>query len=65
VQQRTYGSKRIRHPLVGELTVDYETLAFPGDPEIRLFVFTTSPGSTSRQAMEKLAATGSSMRRAE
>lgn len=55
VQQRTYGAKRIRHPLVGELTVDYETLTFPGDPEIRLFVFTAPAGSTSRQALERLA----------
>jgi transcriptional regulator with XRE-family HTH domain len=57
VQQRTYGSKRIRHPLVGELTLDYETLTFPGDPEIRLFVFTTEAGSTSREAIERLANT--------
>jgi transcriptional regulator with XRE-family HTH domain len=55
VQQRTYGSKRIRHPLVGELTVDYETLTFPGDPEVRLFIFTTEPGSTSRLAIQQLA----------
>jgi transcriptional regulator with XRE-family HTH domain len=55
VQQRTYGSKRMRHPLVGDLTVDYETLTFPGDPEIRLFVFTTAAGSPSRQAIERLA----------
>lgn len=55
VQQRTYGSKRMRHPRVGELTVDYETLTFPGDPEIRLFVFTTEEGSASRRAIEALA----------
>ena len=55
VQQRTYGSKRIRHPLVGELTVDYETLSFPGDPEIKLFIFTTEAGSSSRRAIEQLA----------
>jgi len=55
VHQRTYGAKRIRHPLVGDLTVDYETLTFPGDPEIRLFVFTTEAGSPSRKAIEQLA----------
>lgn len=57
VQQRTYGSKRMRHPLVGELILDYETLTFPGDPEIRLFVFTAEGGSPSRQAIERLART--------
>jgi transcriptional regulator with XRE-family HTH domain len=55
VQQRTYGSKRMRHPVVGELTVDFETLTFPGDPEIRLFIFTTAIGSPSRRALERLA----------
>jgi len=55
VQQRTYGSKRMRHPRVGELTVDYETLTFPNDPEIRLFIFTSEAGSSSRRAIEQLA----------
>lgn len=56
VQQRTYGSKRIRHPRVGQLTVDYETLTFPSDPEIKFFVFTTQAGTASRLAIEQLAA---------
>jgi transcriptional regulator with XRE-family HTH domain len=54
VQQRTHGSKRMRHPRAGEFTVDYETLTFPGDPEIRLFVYTTAAGSASRRALERL-----------
>ncbi|TVT15507.1 helix-turn-helix domain-containing protein, partial [Amycolatopsis rhizosphaerae] len=29
VHQRTHGSKRLCHPLVGELTVEYETLTLP------------------------------------
>ncbi len=32
VHQRTHGSKRLRHPLVGDLTVAYETLTLPGTP---------------------------------
>jgi transcriptional regulator with XRE-family HTH domain len=55
VHQRTSGSKRLRHPLVGALTVEYETLTFPGDPGIRLFVYTTTAGSPSREALERLA----------
>lgn len=55
VHQRTHGSKRMRHPLVGELVLDYETLTFPADPEIRLFVFTAEAGSPSRRAIEDLA----------
>ncbi|MEV0278024.1 helix-turn-helix transcriptional regulator [Streptomyces sp. NPDC050610] len=55
VHQRTHGSKRLRHPLVGELTVEYETLALPGDPDTTLFVYTTQAGSPSRSAMDLLA----------
>ncbi|WP_415975019.1 helix-turn-helix transcriptional regulator [Rhodococcus sp. 077-4] len=55
VFQRTHGSKRLRHPIVGEVTVDYETLTLPDDPEQTLFVYTTEPGTSSRQAMNVLA----------
>ncbi|WP_410668017.1 helix-turn-helix transcriptional regulator [Amycolatopsis sp. cmx-4-68] len=55
VHQRTHGSKRLRHPLVGDLTVEYETLALPGDPDTTLFIYTTQEGSPSRRAMNLLA----------
>ncbi len=55
VHQRTYGSKRLRHPLVGELTVQYESFVLPGDPDTMLYVYTTEPASSSRQAMDILA----------
>ncbi|SFJ33507.1 Helix-turn-helix domain-containing protein [Amycolatopsis sacchari] len=55
VHQRTHGSKRLRHPLVGELTVEYETLTLPGDPDTTLYVYTTQPGSESRRALNLLA----------
>ncbi|WP_061290398.1 helix-turn-helix domain-containing protein [Herbidospora cretacea] len=54
VYQRTFGSKSLRHPVVGELTVDYETLTMPGDPDQTLFVYTTEAGTASRQAMQLL-----------
>jgi transcriptional regulator with XRE-family HTH domain len=55
VHQRTFGSKKLHHPVVGELTVDYETLSLPGDGQQTLFIYTTPPGSASRQAMDLLA----------
>lgn len=55
VHQRTHGSKRLRHPLVGDLTVEYETLTLPGDPATAVFVYTTEPGSPSRRALDLLA----------
>lgn len=55
VYQRTHGSKRLRHPVVGDLTVDYETLTLPGDPHSTVYVYTTEPGSSSHQALTLLA----------
>ncbi|UNS97896.1 helix-turn-helix transcriptional regulator [Streptomyces tubbatahanensis] len=55
VHQRTHGSKRLRHPLVGDLTVEYETLTPPGDPDTTLYVYTAEPGSPSQRALDLLA----------
>jgi len=55
VHQRTHGSKRLSHPLVGELTVEYETLSPPGDPDTTLFVYTAEAGSPSKRALDLLA----------
>ncbi|SMD25351.1 Helix-turn-helix domain-containing protein [Kibdelosporangium aridum] len=55
VHQRTHGSKRLRHPIVGDLTVEYETLALPGDPDTTLYIYTTEAESPSRRAMNLLA----------
>jgi transcriptional regulator with XRE-family HTH domain len=54
VYQRTFGSKRLHHPIVGDLTVEYETFTLPGDPDQTLFVYTTEPATVSRQAMDLL-----------
>ncbi|NJP24200.1 helix-turn-helix domain-containing protein [Microbispora sp. SCL1-1] len=55
VHQRTHGSKRLRHPLVGELTVEFETLCLPGDPDVTLFLYTAEAGSCSKLALDLLA----------
>lgn len=55
VHQRTFGSKALRHPLVGDLVVQYETLTLPGDTDQALYIYTSEPGSTSRDALNLLA----------
>jgi transcriptional regulator with XRE-family HTH domain len=55
VFQRTFGTKRLHHPIVGDLAVDYETLVLPGDPDQRLYVYTTPPDSPAREALSLLA----------
>ncbi len=55
VLQRTHGSKRLRHPVAGALTVEYETLTLPGNSDQTLYLYTAEPGSASRQALRMLA----------
>ena len=55
VSEKTYGSKRYRHSLVGEVTVHYETLALP-DHGQTLITYSTEPGSESETALRLLAA---------
>jgi MmyB-like transcription regulator ligand binding domain len=39
VLDRTWGHKRFRHPIVGELEIHYEALHLPGDPDQTLFIY--------------------------
>ncbi|MBE1878446.1 helix-turn-helix transcriptional regulator [Myceligenerans pegani] len=55
VNQRTHGSKRLRHPEVGDLTVEYETLTLPGDADTTLYAYSAEPGSPSARALSLLA----------
>ena len=49
------GVKRFHHPVVGELTLDFEALDLPGDPGQTMLVYTAEPGSPSQEAMRLLA----------
>lgn len=44
VKRQSHGGLRIRHPLVGELPLRYETLALPDDQEQALTVYHAEPG---------------------
>ncbi|WP_218974557.1 helix-turn-helix domain-containing protein [Streptomyces sp. NP160] len=55
VHQRTSGTKRFRHRIVGDLALDYETLTLPGDPDQTLFIYSSAPGSQAEQALRTLA----------
>jgi transcriptional regulator with XRE-family HTH domain len=54
VVERSHGTKRMRHPVVGELEIHYEAMNLPGDPDQTLFVYTTRAGSPSHDAMRLL-----------
>ncbi|MCX4782297.1 helix-turn-helix domain-containing protein [Streptomyces sp. NBC_01264] len=55
VLEHTHGTKRFRHPLVGELALEYENLTFPDDPTQTLYLYTAEPGSPSDEALRALA----------
>ncbi|MFF8830411.1 helix-turn-helix domain-containing protein [Streptomyces sp. NPDC015131] len=55
VQDKGHGAKRLRHPLVGELTLVYETLRVPDDHDLALVTYTAEPGSPSADALRLLA----------
>ncbi|MEU6840425.1 helix-turn-helix domain-containing protein [Streptomyces sp. NPDC046716] len=50
----TYGTKRYRHHLVGDLTLDCDTWACPDGSGQRLMVLTAEPGSPSYDALRIL-----------
>ena len=44
--------KRLHHPLVGDLDLDYEALELPGDPGLRIIVYTAEPDSPIADALQ-------------
>jgi hypothetical protein len=55
VRDKSFGVKRMVHPMVGELTLQYETLVMPGDPDQLLVTYSAEPGSQSETALRLLA----------
>jgi transcriptional regulator with XRE-family HTH domain len=55
VRQHRTGIKRFHHPLVGEMTLSYESMALAADPGLRLNAYVAEPDSPSAQAFSLLA----------
>lgn len=59
VTDKGHGTKRLRHPLVGELTLSYESLKVAGDdPDLVLVTYHAEPGTASADALRLLAGWG-------
>jgi MmyB-like transcription regulator ligand binding domain len=49
------GAKTLHHPVVGDLTLEYEALELAGDSGQRILIHSAEPGSPSQQALDLLA----------
>ncbi|MGW0530552.1 helix-turn-helix domain-containing protein [Streptomyces sp. NPDC003032] len=58
VREKGHGTKRMRHPLVGDLTLAFETLRLPDDCDQSLIMYHAEPDSASAQALRLLASWG-------
>lgn len=55
VRQHRAGTKLIRHPVVGEMTLSYESMELTADTGLRLNAYVAEPGSRSAEALGMLA----------
>lgn len=53
VREKCFGRKVIRHPLAGDLSLDYESLALT-EPDQMLVTYTAVPGSPTQEALQFL-----------
>ncbi|MEU8751165.1 helix-turn-helix domain-containing protein [Streptomyces chartreusis] len=58
VKEKSYGVKRLRHPLVGELTLNFESFRLTDGTEQTLITYHPEPGSPSAEALRLLASWG-------
>ncbi|MEU4655253.1 helix-turn-helix transcriptional regulator [Streptomyces sp. NPDC023723] len=55
VKEKSHGLKRMRHPVVGELTLSFETFRLVDDADQSLITYHAEPGSASADALRLLA----------
>ncbi|MFF7448706.1 MULTISPECIES: helix-turn-helix domain-containing protein [unclassified Streptomyces] len=64
VKEKGYGVKRLHHPLVGDLTLHFESFRLPDESEQMLITYHAEPGSPSAEALRLLASWGTDATRA-
>ncbi|KPI25614.1 helix-turn-helix domain protein [Actinobacteria bacterium OV320] len=58
VKEKSHGVKLLRHPLVGELSLNFEGFRLAGDGEQTMVTYHADPGSASAEALRLLASWG-------
>ncbi|MEW2162624.1 helix-turn-helix transcriptional regulator [Streptomyces sp. NPDC007084] len=64
VKEKSHGVKLLRHPLVGDLALRYESFRLVDDAELALVTYHAEPESASAEALRLLAAWGTDATRA-
>lgn len=49
------GRKRLRHPIVGQLDLDFEAMELPSEPGLQLNIYTAAAGTPTADAIKMLA----------
>jgi hypothetical protein len=65
VRYHDTGVKRLHHPVVGDLTLTFETMKLTADPDLTMFAYTAEPGSRSEEALNLLASWTATLDQAE
>ncbi|HJP78404.1 MAG TPA: helix-turn-helix transcriptional regulator [Pseudonocardiaceae bacterium] len=55
VQYHRSGRKRLRHPIVGQLDLDFEAMELPSEPGLTLNVYTCAPDTPTADGLKMLA----------
>jgi hypothetical protein len=50
------GTRTYDHPVVGEITLEWDALTSDAEPDQQLIIYTAEPGSRSEEALRELAA---------
>ncbi|MET8635297.1 helix-turn-helix transcriptional regulator [Streptomyces sp. NPDC004680] len=64
VKEKSHGLKQLRHPLVGDLDLQFESFRPPSDGELSMVTYHAEPGSASAEALRLLASWGTDATRA-
>jgi len=65
VQFHRSGQKRLRHPVVGQLDLNYESMELPSEPGLILNVYTAAPDSPTADGLKMLASWAATQELAE
>ncbi|MGW5196847.1 helix-turn-helix transcriptional regulator [Streptomyces spiralis] len=64
VKEKSHGVKRLRHPLVGDMDLRYESFKLAADADQSMVLYHAEPGSPSAEALRLLASWGADATRA-